>query len=253
MVTVLDKFKLDSQVALVTGASEGIGEAIATGLAQAGAHVYINSRDPRRVAAVVERLAADGHRVSGLPFDAGNEEAINRAIDDIKAAEGRLDILVNNVGMRHRYPLEQTSGDDFRKVLEVNLTATYLISKRAAGLMVARGYGRILMIGSIAGIRAYKSTVAYASSKAGMIGLTKVLAMEYGEYGVTCNMIAPGPVLTPINQASLASSEHYQRGALKRAAESVELAGPALLLVSPASSFITGQILAVDGGLTAAM
>ncbi len=253
MKSVFDLFRLDSQVALVTGASEGLGEAIATAIAQAGAHVYVNSRSAARVEAVVERLVSAGHKASALPFDAGDESAINRAMDFIEKTEGRLDILVNNVGMRHRFPLEQTSGDDFRRLLEVNLTAVYLISKRAARLMVARKYGRILMITSIAGMRGVKANAAYASSKAGMIGLTKTLAVEYGEAGVTCNAIAPGPFLTPINQAALANSVHARRGALMRAAESIELAGPALLLVSPASSFITGQILAVDGGMTAVM
>jgi len=186
-------FLLTDRIALVTGASRGLGLEIALGLARAGAHVLVNSRGAQRCDAVVARIAEEGGSAGSLPFDVADEAGARAAFDKIADKFGRLDILVHNVGMRHRAPLEQIGTADFERILAVDLTAAFTIGKLAGALMVAKGYGRIIFVTSIAGTLANRGDAAYIAAKAGLTGLMKAFAAEYGGAGVTCNAIAPGP------------------------------------------------------------
>lgn len=191
----ISPFLLTDRIALVTGGSQGLGLEIALGLARAGARVLVNSRSAERCGTVVARMAGEGLSAEALPFDVADEAAMNRAFDGI----GRLDIFVHNVGIRHRAPLEQISTADFNHMLAVDLTAAFAITKRAGAMMAARNYGRIIFVTSIAGTLGGRGDAAYIAAKAGLTGLMRAFAAEYGAAGVTCNAIAPGPFATESN------------------------------------------------------
>lgn len=246
-------FDLGGRVALVTGSCAGLGLAMARGLAQAGARVGVNGRDPARTEAVRAELAGEGLAVFAAPFDIADTAAADRAIETIAAREGRLDILVNNVGIRHRVPFEEMETADFRRVVETNLTAVFHLSRRAAMMMAERGYGRILMISSSSAHRPAGNSLSYAASKGGLETLTRGLASQLARRGVTCNAIAPGPFLTPTNEEAAATMGDAIAEAVPmgRWGDPRELVGPAIFLVSEASSYVTGHTLAVDGGILA--
>lgn len=244
---------LDGRVALVTGASRGLGWEIAIGFARAGAHVLINSRESANAQPKVDELRSWGYQATALAFDVSDDKATAEALQRIDHTFGRLDILVNNVGERLRIPLEETTPEAFDDLLGVNLTAPFRLTKRAVELMRRNNYGRIIMIGSIAADRAAIGNSAYIAAKGGLAALTRAFACEYGPLGITCNTISPGTFTTETNAAALSGPVKQALEAripLRRCGNPSELAGPALFLASEAGSYVTGHLLVVDGGLS---
>ncbi|HCJ80218.1 MAG TPA: gluconate 5-dehydrogenase [Erythrobacter sp.] len=237
---------LAGRIALVTGASRGLGFEIARRMAEQGARVWLNGRGASAVEAAAERI---GPNARALPFDIGDDQASTAAF--ARLAEDGLDILVNNVGQRDRRPLEQLRRADMAAMLSTNLVAPFDLARRAAPLMQAREYGRIINITSIAADIA-RGDVLYTASKGGLAALTRALAAELGATGITVNAVAPGYFATEANGEMTADPEiarHLaRRTSLGRWGEPSEIAGAVAFLAAPEASYITGHTLAVDGG-----
>jgi gluconate 5-dehydrogenase len=249
-----DLFRLDGRVALVTGASRGLGFAMAEALAAQGAKVLLNARDAGALAAAVDRLAAAGHAAEPLSFDVTDGPAAVAAVAGIGERHGRLDILVNNAGVQHRVPATDWTDADFERLLAVNLTACFRLAREAARLMLPRKAGRIISTGSVAAILGRPTIHAYAAAKAGLHGITRSLAAELGPHGITVNALAPGYFATELNTALVDDTEFSawvcKRTPLGRWAEPRELGGAVVFLASDAASYVTGHVLAVDGGIS---
>jgi gluconate 5-dehydrogenase len=249
-------FDLSGRVALITGASRGFGLEFGKLFAEAGALVILNGRHAETL-----QTAADVVRRHGLvdiaAFDVADIPAGEAAIAAIEKTHGRLDILVNNAGMNIRKPLTDYALDDWRQVLEVDLTAAFALSRAAASGMVQRGFGRIINIGSVMSVWGRANIPAYSAAKHGILGLTKSFAAELGAKGVTCNAIAPGYFETELNAELMQNAEFVKyvidRTPLRRWGKPEELAGAALFLASPAASYVNGHLLTVDGGMTTTM
>ncbi len=248
-------FSLDGRTALVTGAVRGLGFEIARGLAAAGATVLINGRQRKSVDAAVARIVAEGGAALPYAFDVAKETAVARAMARIKREQGGLQILVNTVGQRDRRGFFDFDTQAVRRLLDVDLLAPFHLCQKAAPLMQADGYGRIINITSIAGIIARSGDAAYTTAKGGLAALTRALAAELGPLGITVNGIAPGYFATQANAAMAEDPSVAEwlskRTSLGRWGEPAEIAGAAVFLASPAASYVTGQILAVDGGYLA--
>lgn len=246
-------FSLTGQSALVTGSNSGLGFEAARLLAEAGATVWVNGRDPKTTTAAAHAICDQGGDARALPFDVADEAAVKVAFEQIKAAGNGLQILVNNVGMRDRRTLPEFTRQDVLRLLDVDLVSPFMLCQRAATMM--KSGGRIVNISSIAGLIAQPGDAAYSTAKAGLNGLTRTLAAELGPQGICVNAIAPGFFKTEPNRQAVADPEIAARlqasTSLGRWGEPAELAPAILFLASPAASYVTGQLLAVDGGYVA--
>lgn len=252
-----DLFDLTGKTALITGSSQGIGFALAEGLADAGAAIVVNGRDTAKLAAAAEKLTASGATVSQLSFDATDHDAVRAAIDGFEADTGPLDILVNNAGMQFRTPLEDYPADMFDKLLNTNVASVFHVGQAVARHMIGRGAGKIINIASVQTALARPGIAPYTATKGAVGNLTKGMATDWAKYGLQVNAIAPGYFDTPLNAALVGDPDFSawleNRTPAGRWGQLEELIGACVFLSSGASSFVNGHILYVDGGISACL
>jgi gluconate 5-dehydrogenase len=253
---VTSQFDLSGRTALVTGSSRGIGAAIADGLARAGAAVILNGRDEPRLAQALEsaRRHLPGTTWSACAFDVTDEAAIEDAVARRESVSGPIDILVNNAGMQVRTPLTEISQENWRSVIETNLTSAFLVGRSVARRMLPRGRGKIINVCSVQSELARPGIAAYTAAKGGLRNLTRAMAAEWSGVGIQVNGLAPGYIRTEMTRSLAADPEFdtwvRNRTPARRWGNPEDLAGPAVWLASPASDFVTGQVIYVDGGMT---
>ena len=248
-------FDLSGKVALITGSSRGIGNALAVGLAEAGAHVIINARTSADVDHVVADLRAAGHAADGSVFDVTEPDQIEQAVTAIEATVGPIDICVNNAGMQRRVPLHEVTPQVWAEVLDTNLTSAFLVGTAVARKMLPRNQGKIINICSIMSALGRPTTGAYTASKGGLKMLTQAMCADWARMGLQINGIGPGYFHTELTQPlvddPVFDSWIKQRTPAGRWGMTEELVGSAVFLASRASDFVNGQIIYVDGGLLA--
>jgi NAD(P)-dependent dehydrogenase (short-subunit alcohol dehydrogenase family) len=250
------RFDLNGQVALVTGAARGLGNAIALALAHAGADVALGLRDINTGGDLVRQIETMGRRALPLQMDVTRMDQIQRAVDEAVAHFGRLDILVNNVGLGPSNLAENVREEDFDLTLAVNLKGTFFVSQAVGRVMIRQKYGRIINLGSQAGFVALPTEAIYCMTKAAISHLTKCLAVEWGQYNITVNAVAPTFIRTPGTEEALGDPAFHadvleRIAALHRVGEPMDVAGAVVFLASPAASLITGDTIMIDGGWTA--
>ncbi len=255
-MNVFPRFDLTGNVALVTGAARGLGRAIALALAHAGADVALGLRDLRSGGELAQEITALGRRVLPLQMDATRRDEIFLAVNDAAAHFGKLDVLVNNVGVAPENLAENVSQEDFDYTLAVNLKGTFLASQAAGRVMIRQKHGRIINMSSQAGFVALPGESVYCMTKAAITHLTKCLAVEWGKHNITVNAVAPTFIATPGTDEALFDptfrADVIERiAALHRIGEPMEVAGAVVFLASPAASLITGHTILIDGGWTA--
>ena len=249
-------FDLTGKVVLVTGASYGIGYAIAKGLASAGATIVFNDINQELVDKGLAAYKADGINARGYVCDVTDEEAVQALVKTVKEEVGVIDILVNNAGIIKRIPMIEMSAADFRKVIDVDLNAPFICAKAVLPGMIEKGHGKIINICSMMSELGRETVSAYAAAKGGLKMLTKNIASEYGEANIQCNGIGPGYIATPqtapLRQPGVPFNEFIiAKTPAARWGETEDLVGPAIFLASDASNFVNGHILYVDGGILA--
>jgi 2-dehydro-3-deoxy-D-gluconate 5-dehydrogenase len=248
-------FNLDEKVAIITGASRGLGKAMAKGLAQQGAHVII--ADILDVSEAVTEIKQFDDQVMGLTVDVTNTTDIKDMIKKTLKRFNSIDILINNAGILRTNNAEDFSEKDWKQVIDVNLTGQFLCSRIVGNQMIKQGSGKIINISSIAGLGGYASSVAYSASKAGVISLTKTLAAEWGKHNINVNAVCPGVFATDMTDDYLKSEEFKEmiesKVPLSRHANPEELIGTIIYLASNASDYVTGHALVIDGGWTSSI
>lgn len=253
----LGLFDLTGRRALVTGSSQGIGFALARGLAGAGAAPVLNGRDPARLEAAAEALRAGGCTVEALPFDVTDHAAARAAVDRFEAETGPIDILINNAGIQHRAPLEDFPADAFQRLLQTNVASVFNVAQACARHMIARGRGHIVNICSVQSALARPGIAPYTATKGAVANLTKGMAADWARHGLNCNGLAPGYFDTPLNAPLVAEPAFNdwlcRRTPAGRWGRVEELVGAAVFLSSDAASFVNGTVVYVDGGLTASL
>lgn len=249
----MDRFRLDGKQAVVTGGSRGIGLGLARGLAEAGADIVLVARRVEELAEAAKDLADTGRRISTMPFDLADSDAIAGFYERIVAEQGPVDILVNNAGMSRRGPAHELSLDDWQTVMDLNLTATFALCQAFAKERIAsQRPGKIVNIGSLMSSASRPGTSPYTASKGGILLLTKALALDWAKYDIRVNAIGPGYIETPLTKPLVDDPKFdawvKERCPLGRWGKPEDLASVAVFLASPASDFITGQIIYADGG-----
>lgn len=254
-------FRLDGKVALVTGGCYGIGYAIAKALWQAGAAIVFNASRQETVDEAIKAYEANGIPARGYVFDVTDESAIQEAVARIEAEVGGIDILVNNAGIIKRVPMLEMSAKDFRRVIDVDLTAAFLMAKAVLPGMIAKGHGKIINICSMMSELGRETVSAYAAAKGGLKMLTRNICAEFGERNIQCNGLGPGyietPQTAPLRERQPDGTRHpfdqfiVAKTPAARWGRVEDLMGPAVFLASDASNFVNGQILYVDGGILA--
>ena len=254
-------FSLEGKVALVTGAAYGIGFAIAEAYAKAGAKIAFNCRKPEHMERALSAYRERGIDAKGYFCDVTEEDQVARMVADIKSSLGSIDILVNNAGIIKRIPMTEMKLEEFRQVVDIDLTAPFLVSKAVIPGMIEQGHGKIINICSMMSELGRETVSAYAAAKGGLKMLTRNIASEYGEYNIQCNGIGPGYIATdqtaPLREIQPDGSKHpFDRFILSKTPAArwgtpEDLMGPAVFLASEASDFVNGQILYVDGGILA--
>ncbi len=249
----LELFNLKAKRALITGSSQGIGLALAEGLGRAGATLIINGRDVAKLESARQELVAKGLEVQAAAFDVTDEAQVNEAV----AGLGEIDILINNAGMQFRTSLEDFPADKFRELLRVNIESAFLVGKAAAKGMIARQRGKIINICSVQSELGRPSIAPYTATKGAIKMLTKGMCADWAKHNIQVNAIGPGYFKTPLNQALVDNPEFSawleKRTPAGRWGTVDELVGAAVFLASPASSFVNGHILYVDGGITSVL
>jgi gluconate 5-dehydrogenase len=246
-------FSLENQIVLITGSSRGLGWSMAKAVAEAGATVLLHGRDKNLLKERQQHLQDLGQKAEYHTFDVANDDEVLSAFAKIREQHGHLNGLINNAGIQHRRTLTEFELEDFDRVLDTNLRASFLISREAVRLMQSRGSRSIVNVASIMGPQARKTISAYTISKAGVVGLTKALAVELGPQGIRCNGIAPGFFATEMNTALVNNPEFTSfvsgRTPMQRWGDPDELGGAAVFLLSKAASYVNGNVIFVDGGL----
>ncbi len=251
----LPDFRLDGQVAMVTGASRGIGRDLAKALAGAGAAIAVAATDAGALGSLVDELQTQGSDALAVPIDVTSVQQIRQGFADVHAHFGRLDVLVNNAGLGANHPAEDVTEADWDEMMAVNLRGLFFCCQAAGRIMLEQGHGRIVNMSSQAGLVGIRDHAVYSASKGGVNMLTKVLALEWSSRGVTVNAVAPTFIYTPGTADRLDQPEYRQtvldRIPIGRVGTTADVAGAVIYLASPAGSMVTGHVLTVDGGWTA--
>jgi len=256
MLPGIKQFDLTGRSAIVTGGSKGLGQAMAAGLASAGADLLLTSRHQDEAENAAKQIASEfGHRAIGIEADVTSPDDVDAMVERAIAEFGKIDILINNAGINIRGPIDELSFEQFQEVQNINTGGMWLCSKGVIPRMKRAGHGRIVNIASTLGLVGLANRTPYATSKGAVVQMTRALGLELAPFGVTCNAICPGPFLTPMNE-SIAETEEAKKFivgavALDRWGRMEEIQGAAIFLSSDASSYMTGSMLTVDGGWTA--
>jgi gluconate 5-dehydrogenase len=250
-------FSLEGRLALITGSSQGIGFALARGLAEHGARIVLNGRDPARIDAAVGKLRDAGISAHASVFDVTDARAVAADVDRIEAEIGPLDILINNAGLQFRAPLEDFPEEQWERLFKTNVTGAFHAGKAVARHMIARRKGKIINIGSVQSELARPNIAPYTATKGAIRNLTRGMCADWARHGLQINAIAPGYFRTEMNQALVDNPEFSawleKRTPAGRWGDVPELVGAAVFLASDASSFVNGHTLYVDGGMTASV
>ena len=251
-----DLFSLRDRTALVTGASSGIGRAVAEALAHAGAAVVLVGRDELRLEQFEQTLTAEGLTATAMRCDLADETQLTELCRQLDARGLVVDILVNSAGVNHRPPLAELTPHEVAETMAVNLTAPFLLGQYAGPRMAERGWGRIINLGSQQSVRAFGNSGVYGVAKAGIAGLTRSQAEAWSRHGVCCNTVVPGFVVTPMTEKYLEEPGREQalaaRTMIGRNGLASDFCGTAVFLASDASAYVTGQLVFVDGGFSVA-